>query len=72
LSAEGLFAVRTKAEDQPWYAEWHQALERVIAAQMARDSTHPSTPEREIAEREYQAALAVFRSVAEQIRQKSP
>jgi hypothetical protein len=64
--------VPTKAEDQPWYAEWHQALERVISAQMARDSTQAGTPQREIAEREYQAALAVFRSVAEQIRQNSP
>jgi hypothetical protein len=54
-------------EDQPWYREWREALERVIAAQMARDATKPVTPEREIADREYEAAFAVFRSIANQV-----
>jgi hypothetical protein len=54
--------MRTTLEDQPWYREWHEMLERVIAAQMARDSTKPDTAEREVADREYQAALAAFRA----------
>ena len=53
-----------RPEDQPWYSQWHEALERVIAAQMARDATKPGTPEREIAERECDAAYAAFRVVA--------
>jgi hypothetical protein len=43
-------------EDQPWYREWRETLERVIAAQMKRDSTKHGTPEREAADREYDAA----------------
>jgi hypothetical protein len=27
----------TRFEDQPWHQEWHEALDRVIAAQMRRD-----------------------------------
>jgi hypothetical protein len=27
----------TRPEDQPWYARWREALDRVIAAQMARE-----------------------------------
>jgi hypothetical protein len=57
-----------RPEDQPWYSQWHEALERVIAAQMARDATKPGTPEREVAERECDAAYAAFRVVANQIR----
>jgi len=33
-------------EDQPWYPEWRAAVERVIAASMARDATMVGTPER--------------------------
>ena len=59
------YVMPTRVEDQPWwYHQWHEALERVIAAQMGRDSTKPGTPEREAADREYDAALAVFRSIA--------
>jgi len=60
----------TKLEDQPWYREWHETLERVIAAQMARDSTKADTSERE-ADREYQSALARFRALAKKIRPQS-
>jgi hypothetical protein len=56
-----------KFEDQPWYPRWHQAVERVVSAQMALDSTKPG-PDRKVAEQEYQAALAVFRALAEEIR----
>jgi hypothetical protein len=49
-----------RPEDQPWYRQWHEALERVIAAQMARDATKPGTPEREVAERECDASLAAL------------
>ncbi len=53
-------------EDQPWYREWHEALHRVIST--ARDRTVAGTPEREAAEREYDAALAEFRKIANQVR----
>jgi hypothetical protein len=55
-------------EDQPWYREWREALDRVISTTMARDRTVAGTPEREVAEREYDAALAEFRRIANQVR----
>ena len=55
-------------EDQPWYREWHEALERAIAASMARDRTMVGTPEREAAERDYEAAMEAFREIANRIR----
>jgi hypothetical protein len=48
--------------------EWHEVVERVVAARMARDSTRPDTLEREKADRQYDAALAAFRSAAERFR----
>lgn len=53
-------------EDQPWYQPWREVLDRVIAAQMARDGTKADTPEREAANHEYEAALAAL--LAAQIR----
>jgi len=53
-------------EDQPWYPEWKKTVDRVVAARMALDATKPDAPEREAAEREYEVALAAFRSAAEQ------
>jgi hypothetical protein len=61
----------TRFEDQPWHQEWREALDRVIAGQMARDGAKPGTPEREAADREYEAALVVFRALAEKIRPQS-
>jgi hypothetical protein len=58
----------SRPEDQPWYPKWHEALERVIAAQMKRDSSRAGTPEREEADREYDTAMALFRAVAREIR----
>ena len=58
----------SRFEDQPWYPEWKKTTDRVIAALMARDSAKPGTPEREVADREYEAALAAFRLLAEQRR----
>jgi hypothetical protein len=52
-------------EDQPWYAEWKQIIDRVVAARMALDATNADTPERDTANREYEAALAAFRLLAE-------
>jgi hypothetical protein len=52
-------------EDQPWHQEWREVLDRVIAAEMARDRAKLGTPEREAADREYEAALVVFRALAE-------
>ncbi len=40
-------------------------MDRVVAARMALDSHKPDTPERAAADREYEAALAVFRLLAE-------
>ena len=57
-------------EDQPWYADWKKTVDRVVTARMVLDSMKPRMPEWEAAEREYQAALAAFRSAAEQF-QKS-
>jgi hypothetical protein len=53
---------------QSWYPEWREAVDRVVAALAARDSATSGTPEREIADREYEAALAAFRSAAEKAR----
>ena len=52
-------------EDQPWYPEWKKTVDRVVAARMALDATRPDMPEWEAVEREYEAALAAFRLVAE-------
>ena len=51
------------------YPQWREAVERVIAAQMARDATEPGTPQRETADKEVSSSLGDFRSIAEQIRQ---
>jgi hypothetical protein len=59
-------------EDQPWHQEWREVLDRVIAAEMARDRAKPGTPEREAADREYEAALVVFRALADKISHKPP
>jgi hypothetical protein len=58
----------SRFEVQPWYPEWKKTTDRVIAALMARDSAKPGTPERGVADREYEAALAAFRLLAEQHR----
>jgi hypothetical protein len=58
--------MRQRFEDQPWYSEWKKTTDRVIAALMVRDSTKPGTREREAADRVYEAAMAAFRSLAEQ------
>jgi hypothetical protein len=55
-------------EDQSWYPEWKKTIDRVVAARMALDATQPGTLERETANREYEAALAAFRLVAEKQR----
>lgn len=52
-------------QDQPWYPEWKKAVDRVVSARMALDATSPDTLGREAAEREYEAALAAFRLLAE-------
>ena len=52
-SALFLDVMATRFEDQPWHQEWREALDRVIAGQMARDGAKPGTPEREAADREY-------------------
>jgi hypothetical protein len=57
----------TRPEDQPWYPQWRKALEKVMVAQMARDSASPGTPEREAIDREYEAAIASFCSIANQV-----
>jgi hypothetical protein len=56
--------------DQAFYKQWRAALERVIAASMARDAMMVGTPEREAAQGECDAALAVFRDMANQIRRR--
>ena len=61
----------TRFEDQPWHQEWREALDRVIAAQMRRDGAKLGTPAREAADREHEAALVVFRALAEKIRPRS-
>lgn len=58
----------SRVEDEPWYQEWREALDRVIGAQMARDAARPGTPQREAADREYDAAFAVFCALAKQVR----
>jgi hypothetical protein len=46
----------------------NEALDRVIVAQMKRDSNRAGTPECEEADREYDTAMALFRAVAREIR----
>ena len=41
----------TRFENQTWYAEWREVVERVVAARMARDSTRPDAPEGEKADK---------------------
>jgi hypothetical protein len=53
----------TEPDDQ-----WRQALERVIAAQMMLDATKPGTPQRQTADQEYEAAIAAFGAIANQVR----
>jgi hypothetical protein len=63
------FIVMSKRfEDQSWYPEWKKTIDRVVAARMALDATQLGTTERETADREYEAALAAFRLVAEKHR----
>jgi hypothetical protein len=58
-------------ENQSWYPEWKEAVDRVVAARMALDATAPETPERQAADREYQSALTGFRILAEKLRLRS-
>ena len=60
--------VPERFEDQPWYREWREALERAIAASMARDATKAGTAEREAAQKECDAALEAFREIANRLR----
>jgi hypothetical protein len=55
-------------ENQSWYPEWKEAVDRVVVAKMALDATAPETPERQAADREYQTALTGFRALAEKLR----
>jgi hypothetical protein len=55
-------------DEQPWYQQWRETLDKVIAAQMQRDSTKPGTPERKLADEEYEVAFAAFRALANQVR----
>jgi hypothetical protein len=57
----------TKFEDEPWYREWHEVLNRVIAAQMVLDRTIEPA-EREVAQKERDAAMEAYRAVASKIR----
>jgi hypothetical protein len=59
---------RVKFEDQPWYPAWKKSIDRVVATRLALDATKPGTPEREVAEREYENALTVHRLLANQLR----
>jgi hypothetical protein len=61
-------AKTTRTEEPPWYQQWREALERVIAAQMARDAAKEGTPERKVADREYDSAFEAFRAIASQIK----
>jgi hypothetical protein len=58
-------------ENQSWYPEWKEVVDRVVAARMAVDATAPETPERQAADREYQTALTDFRILAEKLRLRS-
>jgi len=55
-------------EDQPWYPDWHQAINHAIATREARDSEKLGTPAWEAADVEYQTALTAYRLIATQIR----
>jgi hypothetical protein len=57
-----------RPENQALYEQWRAALERVITASMAREATMVGTLEREVAQRECDAALAAFRDIANRIR----
>jgi len=55
-------------EDQPWYREWHERLERVISAQMRREAAQAGTAERAAADAEFETAMAAFREIANRVR----
>jgi hypothetical protein len=50
---------------------WRATLERVIDAQMRRDATRSATPERQLADQEYETAMAASREVDNPIRCRS-
>jgi hypothetical protein len=55
-------------EDQPWYPNWLQAVNRAIATREARDREKLGTPAWEAADGVYQTALAAYRVIAMQIK----
>jgi hypothetical protein len=59
-----------KFEQQPWYQEWKQSIDRVIAAQLRFSSTKSDTPEGQSASQDYQAALDAHREVAARLRDR--
>lgn len=65
---EGSTPLSERFEEQPWYPEWRAVVDRVVTARIARDSAAAGTPEREAADREYDAAFAAFQSAAELFR----
>ena len=63
-----LIVMTKRFEDQSWYREWKVTMDRVVTARMALDTIKPDAPERPPADREYEAALAAFRLLAEKHR----
>jgi hypothetical protein len=57
-----------KFEDQPWYLEWKQSIDKVVATKLTLDATQPNTAEREAAEHEYEHALATHHALADRLR----
>jgi hypothetical protein len=52
-----------RLEEEPWYRAWHDALHRAVAAHMTLARTVES-PERELAQKEYDEALAAYHVLA--------
>jgi hypothetical protein len=54
-------------ETQPWFPEWRKAVQRLMLARERLRDTKEGTQARTEVEREYGAAWAAYKSIADQV-----
>jgi hypothetical protein len=54
-------------ENQPWYEDWRQAVQRLMLARERLHETKEGTQARTEAEREYESAWSAYKIIADQI-----
>jgi hypothetical protein len=62
-----LSSMATTVENQPWYPQWRQAVQRLILARERLRDTKAGTEARIEAEREYEAAWSGYKIIADQV-----